>query len=130
MDLFAAGSETTSRTLMFALAFMIRHPEVAERVRKELEDVVGTKDLVRMEDKEKLPYTEATLNEVWRISNVVPIPPPRVTNKNLTIGKFEIPDSTLIMSNSYTIHMDQTYWGDPENFRPERFILQEKFKPD
>jgi len=83
-----------------------------------------------MEDKEKLPYTEATLNEVWRISNVVPIPPPRVTNKNLTIGKFEIPDSTLIMSNSYTIHMDQTYWGDPDNFRPERFISQQKFRPD
>jgi len=130
MDLFAAGSETTSRSLMFALAFMIRHPEVAERVRRELEDVVGSKDLVRIADRENLPYTEATLNEVWRISNVVPVPPPRVTNKNLTIGQFEIPATTMVFGNSYTIHMDQTYWGDPDNFRPDRFISEQKFRPD
>ena len=130
MDLFVAGSETTSKSLMFALALMIRHPDVADRVRKELEDVVGTKEFVRIEDKENLPYTEATLNEVWRIANVVPITPPRVTNKKMKIGQFEIPDSTLIMSNSYTIHMDQTYWGDPDNFRPDRFISDQKFRPD
>ena len=130
MDLFAAGSETTSRSLMFTLAFMMRHPEVAERVRNELEDVVGTKDLVRMEDKESLPYTEATLNEVWRISNIVPVPPPRVTNKNLTIGHFEIPATTMMFSNTYSVHMDQAYWGDPENFRPDRFMSEQKFRPD
>ena len=26
------------------------------------------------------------------------------------------------MSNSFTVHMNQEYWKDPEAFRPERFI--------
>jgi cytochrome P450 len=29
---------------------------------------------------------------------------------------------TLLALNFYSIHMDKSYWGDPENFRPERFL--------
>jgi len=130
MDLFVAGSETTSKSLMFALALMIRHPEVAEKIQKEIESSIGDRDIVRMQDKEKLPYTEATLNEVWRISNVVPLTPPRINSAPLKIGKFDIPALTMIMSSTYTIHMDETYWGDPYNFRPERFLANNKFKAD
>ena len=36
----------------------------------------------------------------------------------------------MIMSNTYTVHMDEKYWGDPYNFRPERFLQNEAFKPD
>eukprot|EP00090_Calanus_glacialis_P046719 TRINITY_DN9300_c0_g1_i1.p1 TRINITY_DN9300_c0_g1~~TRINITY_DN9300_c0_g1_i1.p1 ORF type:complete len:492 (-),score=90.51 TRINITY_DN9300_c0_g1_i1:97-1572(-) len=130
MDLFVAGSETTSKSLMFALALMVRHPEVEEKVRKEIRSVTGEREFVRVEDKEKLPFTEATLNEVWRIANVVPLTPPRITTDVLKIGKYEIPESTMIMSNTYTVHMDEKYWGDPYNFRPERFLQNETFKPD
>lgn len=130
MDLFVAGSETTSKSLMFALALMVTHPEVKERVQKEIRCVIGERELVQVKDKEKLPFTEATLNEVWRIANVVPLTPPRVTKEPLKIGKFEIPESTMIMSNTYTIHMDEKYWGDPYNFRPERFLVDDEFKPD
>eukprot|EP00092_Neocalanus_flemingeri_P024855 GFUD01026951.1.p1 GENE.GFUD01026951.1~~GFUD01026951.1.p1 ORF type:complete len:495 (-),score=88.71 GFUD01026951.1:186-1670(-) len=130
MDLFIAGSETTSKSLMFAVALMIRHPDVEEKIQKEIRSAIGDRDLVRMEDKENLPYTEATLNEVWRISNVVPVTPPRITSAPLKIGKFDIPASTLIMSSTYTIHMDEKYWSDPYSFRPERFLSGEEFRAD
>ena len=130
MDLFVAGSETTSKSLMFAVALMIRHPDVEEKIRKEIRSVIGERDLVRLKDKEQLPYTEAALNEVWRIGNIVPLTPPRVTTDPLKIGKFEIPASTMIMSSTYTIHMDEKYWGDPHIFRPERFLANEEFKAD
>ena len=130
MDLFVAGSDTTSKSLMFALAFMVWHPEIAARVREEIQGVIGERELVRMADKDQLPFTEATLNEVWRIANVVPITPPRITTDTLYVGQHEIPESTFIMSNTYTVHMDEAYWGDPQTFRPERFLLKDEFRPD
>ena len=130
VDLFTGGSETTSKSLMFALAMMIRHPDVQDKVSTEISQVTGYKDEVTMEDRSSLPYTEATVNEVWRYCNVLPISPPRKTSSAITIGDYKIPESTLIYSNTYTVHMDPSYWGDPEVFRPERFVVDGRFTPN
>ena len=38
---------------------------------------------------------------------------------------------TVLFSNSYTVHMDQDYWKDPETFRPERFLNEKgQYKSD
>jgi len=56
---------------------MVLHPEVQERVHEELERVAEGRDHVTMEDRARLPYVEATLNEIWRYCNVAPFGPPR-----------------------------------------------------
>jgi cytochrome P450 len=63
--------------LQFALALMVLHPEVQERVHEELDRVAEGRDHVTMEDRARLPYVEATLNEIWRYCNVAPFGPPR-----------------------------------------------------
>ena len=39
-DLFSAGSETTSTTLRWALLYMILHPEIQEKCRNEIAEVM------------------------------------------------------------------------------------------
>ncbi len=56
---------------------MVLHPEVQELVHEELERVAEGRDHVTMEDRARLPYVEATLNEIWRYCNVAPFGPPR-----------------------------------------------------
>ncbi|XP_023344408.1 cytochrome P450 2C15 [Eurytemora carolleeae] len=122
LDLFSAGSETTIKSLMYAVALLVRNPDVQKKVQEELDAAIGGKPLLTMSDKIKLPYTEATILEIWRVGNIVPISPPRRTSKPLEIGGSIIPANTMIISNTHTMHMDPKYWEDPQSFNPSRFI--------
>jgi hypothetical protein len=64
---------------------MVLHPEVQERVHEELERVAEGRDHVTMEDRARLPYVEATLNEIWRYCNVAPFGPPRRGSSFFTV---------------------------------------------
>ena len=70
LDLYLAGSETSSTTLLFSIMYMINFPKVQEKVHAELDKVVGHNRLPSLEDKSELPYLEATISEVQRCSQV------------------------------------------------------------
>ncbi|XP_046998162.1 methyl farnesoate epoxidase-like [Schistocerca americana] len=53
-DMFTAGAETTSNSLRFAFLMMLRHPDVQERVHKEIKEAVGTDRLPTHEDRDRL----------------------------------------------------------------------------
>lgn len=40
---------------------------------------------------------------------------------------FSIKKGTGLIFNSYPVHNDPEFWGDPANFRPERFIETDEF---
>ena len=58
LDLFIAGGDTTATTLKWAVVYMLRYPEVQEKVQEELDRVVGRDRAPVMEDMPHLPYTE------------------------------------------------------------------------
>ncbi|KYN50480.1 Cytochrome P450 18a1, partial [Trachymyrmex cornetzi] len=72
-DLFSAGMETVKNTLEWSVVFMLHHPEAARAVQDELDQVVGRSRLPSLEDRQFLPITEATILEVLRRSNLVPL---------------------------------------------------------
>ena len=63
MDMFTAGSETTSTTLAWAVNYMITHPEIQARVQAEIDTVLVDRP-PSLEDKEALSYTVATIMEI------------------------------------------------------------------
>ena len=79
LDLFGAGSETTSKTLSWAVVYMLRYPEVQEKVQEELDRVVGRDRSPTMEDMPHLPYTEVICLLYRKLDKVAPLisdPPP------------------------------------------------------
>jgi cytochrome P450 len=73
-DLIIAGSETTSTFLTYLISYMINYPEVQERVREEICCIVGTGSnlLPSLADRERLPFPQAVISEVFRHANVAP----------------------------------------------------------
>jgi len=69
-----------------------------------------------------MPYTEAFLMEVLRHSSLAPIGVFHTALFDAKIRDFKIPKNSWVIANLYGVHYDKEIWGDPENFRPERFI--------
>jgi cytochrome P450 len=69
-----------------------------------------------------LPYTEGVLSEILRCSSIVPSGVPHKVTVDREIRGYEVKKNTLLMANVYHIHYDPKIWGDPENFRPERYL--------
>ncbi|XP_043231523.1 methyl farnesoate epoxidase-like [Amphibalanus amphitrite] len=121
MDFFVAGVETTTSTLTWALLLMVLHPDVQARVQREIDSVVGRRS-PSYADRVRMPYTEATLTELYRRTAVFPLGVPRRVTRQVTFRGHTFPEDTIVLTHLDAVHMDPTYWGDPYTFRPERFI--------
>lgn len=122
LDLFQAGTETTSNSLVFGLIYMLNYPRVAQKVRDELESVVGVHNLPKLSHRSQLPYTVCVINEILRVSTVAPLALVHRATKDVAMGEYIIRKDTLALVSIHSLHMDKEYWGDPQVFRPERFL--------
>ncbi|XP_042127366.1 cytochrome P450 2J4 isoform X2 [Peromyscus maniculatus bairdii] len=91
LDLFFAGTETTSTTLRWALLYMALYPEVQEKVQAEIDRVIGQKRQASLTDRESMPYTNAVLHEVQRMGNIVPLNVPREVAMDTNLHGFHLP---------------------------------------
>ncbi|XP_034236789.1 methyl farnesoate epoxidase-like [Thrips palmi] len=123
LDLFMAGGESTANTLSFCLMYMAMYPDKQAKVHAEL-DAAGREpgDIVPLSDKARLPYLEATLAEVMRVNTIAPLAIPHRNSEDVEMNGYTIPKDSMILISLWSVLNDQKHWGDPEVFRPERFI--------
>jgi cytochrome P450 len=72
-----------------------------------------------------MPYTSALILEVLRKSSLTPFGIVHNTLDDVTFHGYRIPKDTIILANLYEVHQSEKIWGDPENFRPERFLSED-----
>uniref|UniRef100_A0A671NC66 Cytochrome P450, family 2, subfamily AE, polypeptide 1 n=1 Tax=Sinocyclocheilus anshuiensis TaxID=1608454 RepID=A0A671NC66_9TELE len=116
VDLFGAGTETTSNTLRWALLFMIKYPESS----REIDQVIGQTRQPLMDDQTNLPYTYAVMHEIQRFTNIVTFTPPRMANKDTTVGGRLIPKVILFLRHS--ILQDKNEYSTLYEFNPAHFL--------
>ncbi|XP_076009184.1 cytochrome P450 2J6-like [Genypterus blacodes] len=122
LDLFLAGTETTSITLLWALVFLINHPDIQEKVQAEIDRVIGQNRLPTMADRIHLPYTDAVIHEIQRMGNIVPLNALRMATRDTTLGGYFIPKGTSLMPNLTSVLFDKTEWETPDTFNPGHFL--------
>lgn len=121
LDFFQAGSETTSNTLGFGLIYLMHSPRVLCKLRQEIDEVLGDKSPT-LHERSKLKYMEAVINEVQRLANVAPLALAHRSVESTEFRGYIVPKDAMILVSIYSLNMDEHYWKDPFNFRPERFI--------
>uniref|UniRef100_A0A8C6XN28 Uncharacterized protein n=1 Tax=Naja naja TaxID=35670 RepID=A0A8C6XN28_NAJNA len=124
-DLFIAGTETTSGTLQWAFLYLAAFPEIQEKCWKEIDTVLGNKARLKCEDRVRLPYTNAVIHEIQRISSIVPLGVGRKTINDVQLFGYRIPKDTMVFVNIQSAHRDESQWKFPNEFNPSNFLNEE-----
>ncbi|ETE56961.1 Cytochrome protein, partial [Ophiophagus hannah] len=122
LDLLIAGTNTTISSLNWALLTLVNHPEIQEKVHKEIEDVFGSSGSISYQDRKALPYTNAVIHEIMRAKYSILIALPRQSTTNVKIGNFHIPKGTIILPDLRSVLLDPEEWETPEEFNPNHFL--------
>ncbi|GCC36302.1 hypothetical protein chiPu_0014795 [Chiloscyllium punctatum] len=135
-NLFAAGTDTSSSTLRWAILLMIKYPEIQGSVQGEIERVIGSERVPTMEDRKRMPYTNAVLHEVQRFANIIPMNMPHATTTDIHFRGFFIPKGMQVIPLLSSVLYDKTQWEKPNEFNPShfldaegRFVKREAFMP-
>ncbi|MQK21999.1 cytochrome P450, partial [Escherichia coli] len=91
LNIFVAGTDTTTYTLEWAMAELIHYPAIMSKVEKELEQVIGKGKPVEETDIGRLPYLQAVIKETFRLHPPVPLLLPRRAEVEVEIGGYTIP---------------------------------------
>ena len=124
MTLLLAGFETTANALTWAFVLLDEAPEVAGRLRAEVDEVLGGA-VPTAADLPRLVYTRAVVEEVLRLR-----PPlwaiPRTALREDEVDGYRIPAGDLVVLIPYVTHRHPEFWADPDAFDPTRFLPERR----
>ncbi|MED6195854.1 hypothetical protein PIB30_041883 [Stylosanthes scabra] len=125
-DIFIAGTDTASATMIWTMLELIKNPDKMERATREVRELVLLKKeknvMVEESDLSMLPYLKSVVKEALRIHPPAPLLVPRETIQPCTIKGYGIPAGTRVFINAKAIAMDPACWENPNEFTPERFL--------
>jgi cytochrome P450 len=121
-DIFGAGSETSTTTLEWAIAELVKNPKVMAKATAEVRRVFEAHGAVAEHALGELPYFHLVIRETLRLHTPVPLLLPRECREPCQVLGYDVPRGTQVLVNAWALGRDERYWPDaPEEFRPERF---------
>ncbi|KAI0513521.1 hypothetical protein KFK09_009545 [Dendrobium nobile] len=118
MDIFIAGIGTSSATIIWAMAELVRNSRIMEKVQEE----VRSSTHISESSLHNLQYLNSVVKETLRLHLPVPLLLPREAIRHCKISGYDIEQDTRVFINAWGIARDPKTWDNPEEFLPERFI--------
>jgi cytochrome P450 len=119
ITIFMAGHETVASALAWTWYLLSQHPEIEERLHRELQSVLGGRAPTAA-DLPSLTYTAMVLAESMRLYPPVWLMVRRPM-KDWALGGYIAPASSYLHVSQYVMHRDARYFPNPERFDPERW---------
>ncbi|XVE61223.1 hypothetical protein DITRI_Ditri06bG0022200 [Diplodiscus trichospermus] len=121
LDIFMAGTDTSSSAMQWAMAELINHPKAFQKLRDEVNSVVGSNRIVKESDVQNLPYLRAVIRETLRLHPSAPLII-RECAEDCKVNGFMVKAKTRVLVNVYAVMRDPESWTNPDEFDPERFM--------
>uniref|UniRef100_A0AAY4DNC9 Cytochrome P450 n=1 Tax=Denticeps clupeoides TaxID=299321 RepID=A0AAY4DNC9_9TELE len=122
LNLFLAGTETTSSTLRYTLMLLIKYPHIQDKMQKEIDDVIGQTQSPTMEDRKSLPFTNAVIHEAQRFLDIAPLSVPHYATADISFKGYIIPKGTVILPLLHSVLRSEDHWDSPWTFNPNHFL--------
>lgn len=121
-----AAIETTLWSIEWGIAELVNHPHIQKKLREELDSVLGQGVQITEPDIVRLPYLQAVVKETLRLRMAIPLLVPHMNLHDAKLGGYDIPAESKILVNAWYLANNPAEWNKPEEFRPERFLEEEK----
>lgn len=121
VELLAAVSDSSSSTVEWAMAELMRNPQAMKQLREELAGETP-EDLITESSLAKFPYLHLCFKETLRLHPPAPLLIPHRATEDCQVLDYTIPKDTQVLVNVWAIARDPANWEDPLCFKPERFL--------
>ena len=124
-DLLSAGSDSSAVTLEWSLTELINYLEMLRKAQQWVDRVTGNRRLVEEKDMAGMPYIQAVVRETLGLHPPATLAG-RLCRDDVTLCGYHITTGTNIFIIIWSLVRDPEKWGDPLEFRPERFAEGEE----
>lgn len=122
----AAGSFSTSIVLQWVMAYIVKYPDIQQKVFEEIKNVVGeAAEEVTEEDLPNLQYLRAVILEGLRRHPAGNFALPRSINEEVEVAGYTLPKGSSVNFMVSEVGWDPKVWDEPLKFKPERFLAKE-----
>ncbi|XP_069500521.1 cytochrome P450 2G1-like isoform X1 [Ambystoma mexicanum] len=122
LQIIFAGIETSSTTMTYGFLMLLKYPEIKEKLHQEIDSVIGKERPPSIQDRRKMPFMEAVINEIQRFCNILPLGVPHTVIRDTLFRGYTIPKGTNVFPLLHTVLLDPQHFRDPEQFDPMRFL--------
>ncbi|KAH6644190.1 putative cytochrome P450 oxidoreductase [Boeremia exigua] len=126
--LMEGGSDTSSSLTLAIIQALVLNPEIQRKAHAEIDRVVGHGRSPVWDDMKNLPYINMIVKEGHRWRPILPLCFPHALD-DWVDGKF-LPKGTIVVINTWGIHMDPQQPHDPSKFIPERYAEHPLLAPE
>ncbi|GMH23955.1 hypothetical protein Nepgr_025798 [Nepenthes gracilis] len=134
MTMLIAGHETTAAVLTWAVFLLTQNPLKMRKAQSEIDAVIG-QGSTTYESLRRLEYIRLIVVEALRLYPQPPLLIRRSLKSDLLPGGYmgqkdgySIPPGTDIFISVYNLHRSPYFWDHPDDFEPERFLVQRKIE--